>query len=105
MWWSGGFVKGTMPAGSSPAACLPGLIRMNPATGDMRVITAPTGWGSWRDNKEVMVNPWAPVVHVAGDRVIWHIGFLGLWEVVGERMELRPIFGPIFGLAGFSSSE
>lgn len=101
LWWSGGFLKEPFNLQSSPDECLPGLVRINPATGDFRILTAPSGWISFDDDNQRRskaskpeksgINPWNVAVHVNGDRVVWHASGLGLWEVDGERMDLKPL--------------
>ena len=97
IWWSGGFVKKAASLNSSPRECLPGLIQFNPTTGKSRMLTIPSGWCAFQDlckthvndYSKPVINPWDAAVHVNGERVVWHTGPLGLWEVDPGRMEVK----------------
>lgn len=98
LWWSGGMTISPVRLGNSPDECLPALIRLNPSTGEVRTLTIPSGWGRSSTAKQTVakggpavIDPWEAAVHVNGDRVVWHTGPLGVWEVDPERMELKSL--------------
>ncbi len=91
IWWVGCFVRGTVPADDTPVDMLPAIVRLDPTSGETRVVTASERWLTGDQDNRALISPLWMSLHANRVAVVWHVPLLGIWYVNPDTLALESL--------------
>lgn len=91
IWWAGGFLRNKVNCALSNDEIIPGLVRVNPVTGETAYAITSNQWLQAESNDNKWINPNSMSVLANEEVVIWYVAKSGVYHVDSPTMKLENI--------------